>query len=127
MGDLDGDDKLDVVVTDPANAQFLVYRQSGKSGLGAGQSFPGLVGGRTVRMADFDGDKEAEVVVLSEQEKQIGRSVLADGRLSFPTPLPLSGEPVAMDVADLDGDKTPEVLYVARTRAEGPTRTRSAA
>lgn len=119
LGDLDGDDKLDVVVTDPANAQFLVYRQDGKSGLGAGQSFPGLVGGRTVRMADFDGDKKAEVVVLSEQEKQIGRSVLADGRLSFPTPLPLSGEPVAMDVADLDGDKTPEVLYVARTPAEG--------
>jgi len=118
LGDLDGDEKLDVVVTDPANAQFLVYRQGGKSGLGAGQSFPGLVGGRTVRMADFDGDKKAEVVVLSEQEKQIGRSVLADGRLSFPTPLPLGGEPVAMDVADLDGDKTPEVLYVARTRAD---------
>ncbi len=118
LGDLDGDDKLDVVVTDPANAQFLVYRQIGKSGLGAGQSFPGLVGGRTVRMADLDGDKKAEIVVLSEQEKQIGRSVLADGRLTFPTPLPLSGEPVAMDVADLDGDKTPEVLYVARTRTE---------
>ena len=106
-------------MTDPANAQFLVYRQDGKSGLGAGQSFPGLVGGRTVRLADFDGDKKAEVVVLSEQEKQIGRCVLADGRLTFPTPLPISGEPVAMDVADLDGDKAPEVLYVARTRADG--------
>ncbi len=27
LGDLDGDGKADVVVTDPANAQFLVYRQ----------------------------------------------------------------------------------------------------
>ena len=49
LGDLDGDGKADVVVTDPANAQFLVYRQSGRAGLGASQSFPGLVGGKTVR------------------------------------------------------------------------------
>ena len=119
VGDLDGDGKADVVVTDPANAQFLVFRQSGKSGLGSSQTFPGLVGGKTVKLADFDGDGKAEVIVLSEQEKQIGRSVLADGRLSFPTPLPLSGEPVALDVADLDGDKTPEVVYVARTKTNG--------
>jgi hypothetical protein len=118
LGDLDGDKKTDVVVTDPANARFLVYRQ-GQGGLGTSQSFPGLLEGRTVRMADLDGDGKAEVYVLSEQEKQIGRSVLADGRLTFPTPLPLSGEPVAMDLADLDGDKTPEVAYVARTRSKG--------
>ncbi len=119
LGDLDGDGKTDVVVTDPANARFLVYRQSGTSGLGSGQTFPGLVGGRTVRLADLDGDGKAEVYVLSEQEKQIGRSILAGGRLTFPNPLPLTGEPVALDVADLDGDKTPEILYVARTRNNG--------
>ncbi|SIO62659.1 Repeat domain-containing protein [Singulisphaera sp. GP187] len=119
LGDLDGDGKTDVVVTDPANAQFLLYRQSGRTGLGAGQSFPALVGGRTVRLADLDGNGKAEVIVLSEQEKQIGRSVLEEGRLTFPTPLPISGEPVALDVADLDGDKTPEVVYVARTKPNG--------
>jgi hypothetical protein len=121
VGDLDGDGKADVVVTDPDNAQFLVYRQSARSGLGLGssQSFPGLVGGRTVRLADFEGDGKADVVVLSTQEKQIARSTFDDGRLTFPAPLPISGEPVAMDVADLDGDKRPEVLYVARTKTDG--------
>lgn len=119
LGDLDGDKKVDVVVTDPANAQFLLYRQSGRTGLGAGQSFPALVGGRTVRIADLDGNGKSEVIVLSEQEKQIGRSHLDDGRLTFPSPLPISGEPVALDVADLDGDKTPEVVYVARTKTNG--------
>ncbi len=119
LGDLDGDGKTDVVVTDPANARFLVYRQSGRSGLGASQTFPGLVGGRTIRLADLDGDKKAEVYVLSEQEKQIGRSVLADGRLTFPSPIPISGEPVALELADLDGDKTPEILYVSRARGGG--------
>ena len=119
VGDLDGDGKKDVIVTDPANAQVWVYLQSGRSGLAAGQTFPSLGGARTVRLADLDGDGKDEVYVLSEQEKQIGRSEFVRGRLSFPTPMPLTGEPVAMDVADLDGDKIPEVLYVARTKPGG--------
>ena len=100
LGDLDGDHRTDVVVTDPANAQFLVFRQDANGSLGTSQTFPSLLGGRTVRLADLDGDGNDEVIVLSEQEKQIGRSLLADGRLAFPTPLPVSGEPVALDLAD---------------------------
>ncbi len=121
LGDLDGDGKQDVVVTDPSNAQVWAFLQSGRSGLGAGLTFPSLVGARTVHLADLDGDHKDEVYVLSEQEKQIGRSEFARGRLSFPTPLPITGEPVAMDLADLDGDKTPEILYMARTRPGADT------
>jgi hypothetical protein len=117
IGDLDGDGKADVVVTDPANAQFLVYKQ-GKGSLGTAQTFPGLAGGKTVAVADFDGDKKGEVIVLSQQEKQIGRSVLTDGRLSFPAALPTSGEPVALEVGDLDGDQTPEILYAVSTPSD---------
>ena len=109
VGDLDGDKRKDVVVTDPANAQVWLYRQGGRSGLSAGQTFPGLLGGRIVHLADLDHDGKDEVYVLSEQEKQIGRSTMENGRVSFPTPLPITGEPVAMDLADLDGDKTPGV------------------
>jgi hypothetical protein len=116
LGDLDGDGKKDVVVTDPAGAQVWVYPQSGRSGLGAAQTFPSLVGARTVHLADLDGDRKDEVYVLSEQEKQIGQSEFARGRLTFPTPLPITGDPVAMDLADLDGNKTPEILYVSRTK-----------
>ena len=72
----------------------------------------------TVRLAPLEPGGKDEVYVLSEQEKQIGRSVFEKGRLSFPTPLSLTGEPAAMDVADLDGDKAPEILYVARAKAK---------
>ncbi len=118
IGDLDGDSKADVVVTDPANAQFLVYLQ-GETGLVRGQTYPNLAGGRALAVADLDANGQGEVIVLSEQEKQIGRSVFEDGRLTFPAPLPTSGDPVAMDVADLDGDSSPEILYVARNQKSG--------
>ena len=73
-------------------------------------------------MADVDGDKKAEIYILSEKEKQIGRSTLnGNGRLSFPTPLPTEGEPVALEVADIDGDKKPEIVYVTRGKAENST------
>ena len=113
VGDLNGDKRKDVIVTDPANAQVWVYLQTGHSGLSSGQTFPSLGNVRTVRILPGS-DGKAEVYVLSEQEKQIGRSTFENGRLSFPSPLALEGDPVVMDVADLDGDKIPEIVYVAR-------------
>jgi hypothetical protein len=117
VGDLDGDKRKDIVVSDPANAQIWLYRQGLRSGLSAGQSFPGLLGGRAIRLADLDKDGRDEVYVLSEQEKQIGKSTMEQGRVSFPTPLPISGEPVTLDLADLDGDKIPELLYLSKTKS----------
>ncbi|HEX3450979.1 MAG TPA: VCBS repeat-containing protein [Isosphaeraceae bacterium] len=118
VGDLDGDHRKDVIVTDPANAQVWVYVQSGRAGLSAGLTFPSLGNARTVRLAHQESGGKDEVYVLSEQEKQVGRSIFEKGRLSFPTPLSLTGEPVAMDVVDLDGDKAPEILYVSRAKAK---------
>jgi FG-GAP-like repeat len=120
VGDLDGDHKKDVIVTDPANAQVWVYLQTGRSGLSSGLTFPSLGNARTVRLAQqAEADTKNEVYVLSEQEKQIGRSAFEKGRLTFPTPISLIGEPAAMDVADLDGDKAPELVYVERSRITG--------
>ena len=117
LGDLDGDKRKDIVVTDPANAQVWLYRQSGHSGLSAGQAFPGLLGGKTARLGDLDHDGKDELYVLSEQEKQIGRSTLENDRVTFPAPLAITGEPVAMDLADLDGDRQAELVYVVKTKS----------
>ncbi len=113
VADLNGDKRKDVIVTDPANAQVWIYLQTGHSGLSSGQTFPSLGNVRTVRVLPGS-DGKAEVYVLSEQEKQIGRSTFENGRLSFPSPLALEGDPVVMDVADLDGDKISEIVYISR-------------
>ncbi len=122
IGDLNGDGLADLVSTDPNTAQFQVYLQGGPGkGLGAGKMFPGLVNGSTVKLADLDKDGKAEVLVLSEKERQIGRSKFAGERLTFPVALPIKGEPVALEVGDLDNDGTPEVAYITRDRAQNST------
>ncbi|WP_165252716.1 FG-GAP repeat domain-containing protein [Paludisphaera soli] len=121
VGDVDGDKRKDVVVTDPANAQVWLYRQAGEAGLSTGESFPGLLGGKGTVLADLDGDGRDEVYVLSEQEKQIGRSRFDEGRLSFPSALPIKGEPVAMALADVEESGKPALVYAARTKPGADT------
>lgn len=115
VGDLDGDGRADVAVTDPANAQVWAYLQSRQVGLSNGRSFPSLSGARIARSAPTPEGKGEALYVLSDSEKQIGRSTFENGRLSFPSPLPTDGEPVAMDVGDFNGDGAADVVYIART------------
>jgi hypothetical protein len=124
-GDLDGDGITEVVVSDPEAAQVITFRRARKQS----ESFetvrlsPSLIGVRSIRVGDLDGDGRAEVYVLSEKEKQIGRGVWKDGRLSFPTPLPIvSGEPIAFELADFDGDGKRELVYAIKSRPEGKER-----
>lgn len=114
LGDINGDKLTDVVVSDPETAQMLVYRQTKEQGLDLGQTYPGLLGVEQLRVEDIDGDGRAEVFVLSAREKIIGVSSLTDQRLSFPKVLPIKGEPVAFELSDLDGNQSPELIYVAK-------------
>lgn len=122
VGDLDGDGLFDVVVTDPAAAQMIVFRQQRNIGLDLGSTFPGLVGAEQVRIGDVDGDGKNEVVVLSAKERTIGISRLQDGRLTFPQGVPLDREPTAIDLADLDRDGRPEIIYVGKKKAGASNR-----
>jgi hypothetical protein len=121
-GDLDGDGLTDVVVADPDAARMIVFRQRKGAALEQGQAFSGLVGADQIRVQDLDGNGTVEVIVLSTKEKTIGVSRMQDGRLTFPQALPLAGkEPIALEVADLDGDKRPDVIYLTKARAARET------
>jgi len=117
IGDVDGDRKLDVVVTDPAAAQMIVFRQREGSGLDLGTTFPGLVSAKHVRVADLDDDGKAEVYVLSDKEATLGVSKFEDERLIFPKPLPVGPDPMSFDMADMTGDGKGELIVLAKGSA----------
>ena len=113
-GDVTGDGLSDVVVTDPDGARMLLFRQHKGSGLDTGTEFPGLLGASQVRLGDADGDKRAEVYVLSLKEKVIATAKFSEGRLTFPVALPLKEgeEPIAFEMSRF-GDVS-RIDYVAR-------------
>ena len=84
VGDIDGDGRNDVVITDPEKAQVLVYRQNGIDGLGTVEAFPGLLGAVNAVIADVDGDRQADVILMSDKEAAIAVSSFKEGRLTFP-------------------------------------------
>jgi hypothetical protein len=112
--DIDGDGLTDVVVTDPGRGQFLVLRGQPDSGLGPVTAYPGLKDMRKVRAARL-GDAPGEALaVLSLDEKLIALSRFEGGRLSFPQTVAVTGEPQAMELADLNGDGAIDLAYVAK-------------
>jgi len=114
LGDVNGDKRIDVVVTEPGSAQVAVYLQDEGGGLGGRKLFPSLSSSDAVRVADLDGDGRGEVLVLSSAEKALGVSRWdAEGRLPFPTLLEIKGVPKAFDVGDLDGDGRADLAVVA--------------
>ncbi|MHC4432773.1 MAG: FG-GAP repeat domain-containing protein [Planctomycetota bacterium] len=114
LGDFDGDGLLDVTITDPGPAELILYRQMAGIGLAEPVRFPAFADITNISAADIDDDGRTELGVLSVKEKVIGLSRFENGRLSFPKPIELTGEPVAMELADVDGDGTTDCLYISK-------------
>jgi hypothetical protein len=75
--------------------------------------FPAFADITSLSSADIDGDNKSELAVLSVKEKIIGISKFEDNRLSFPKPLEITGEPLAMEVEDVDNDGKMDCLYIS--------------
>jgi len=114
LGDMDGDGLTDCVTVDPDAAQIILF-EGGPDGLGAGRAFPALAKTTDVCVADLDGDGRGAVLTASPEEKMIGVSRYADGRLTFPSPLVTADKPFVVAAGSLTPDgKADRLAYVTR-------------
>ncbi|HEX41424.1 MAG TPA: VCBS repeat-containing protein [Phycisphaerales bacterium] len=116
LADVTGDALSDVVISDPATAEVILYRQVGGVGLAEPVRFPSFAEISSIAAARMDdtGNGKVALAVLSVKEKAIGLCGFDEGRITFPTLLDTVGEPLAMDLADMDGDGRTDCVYVSK-------------
>jgi hypothetical protein len=118
IGDFDGDKLIDIVISNPGAAELVWYKQLSGVGLAEPAKFPSLAEADSLSAADIDGDGKLELGVLSTREKTIGISKFESGRLIFPKAVDLTGEPLAMELNDMDSDKSADCIYVCRSQSD---------
>jgi hypothetical protein len=114
VGDFDGEGLTDLVVSSPGAAELVLYRQHAGLGLSEPNRFPAFADITSLSVADIDGDDKSELAVLSVKEKVIGLTEFDNERLVFPKPVTVTGEPLAMELADMDGNGKADCVYVSR-------------
>jgi hypothetical protein len=111
--DVNGDGLTDLLVAEPDSGQLSVYLQQQDGALGPARKFPTLTGVTELAVADWDGDGQPEVFVLSADERQLGVSQIeANGRVAFPKAVALDGRPLAMTVGPLAPGAKPALAVI---------------
>jgi len=113
-GDFDGDGLTDLIASAPEAAELILYKQIQDLGLAEPLRFPAFTDITDLSVADIDNDGKTEIAVLSVKEKVLGLTKYLDARLSFPKPIDLDGEPLAMQLADVDGNHSTDCLYICK-------------
>jgi FG-GAP-like repeat/IPT/TIG domain/Secretion system C-terminal sorting domain/FG-GAP repeat len=123
-GDLDGDGKPDLVVTNGVGgASISIYRNTST---GSTISFaprvdlPVVGGPYGVTIGDLDGDGKPDIVVANNGANQVSfyRNTSVAGSLSFAARLDITvgSTPFGIAIGDLDGDGKPDIVV----NGEGP-------
>src|SRR2546422_16036 len=93
--DVNRDELADLLVAEPDSGQLTVFFQKPDGSLAAPRTFPTLTGVSEIAVADWDGDRNPEVFLLSLDERQVGVTQLdSNGRIPFPRILPTEGRPL---------------------------------
>ena len=125
--DVNGDGRPDLLVAEPASGQLSVYLQQADGSLASPKTFPTLAGVSQIVAADMDGDGKPSIFLLSQDERAVGVTQFdKNGRLPFPTLLPLDGKPLVMAVGPLKAGAKPTLAIIVDKDGQRSLVTRSA-
>jgi hypothetical protein len=111
--DVDGDGRADLIVAEPESGQLSVYLQQADGTLAAPKTFPSLAGVSQIAVSDWNQDGHPEIFLLSQDENSVAMTQFdKNGRLPFPTPLPLDGKPLLMAVGALKPGAKPTLAVL---------------
>jgi len=117
LSDMDGDGDDDLLVANPSEAEVVLFFKA-ETGFLAPKHFPSFSSISSISSGRFYHDEAMHLVVVSADEKTIGRSTLGQaGRLLFPKALAIGeGDPVVCEAMDLDRDGFDELVLVSETK-----------
>jgi hypothetical protein len=102
-----------LLVAEPASGQLSVYFQQPDGSLAPPKTFPTLAGVSQLAAADWNGDGHADIFLLSRDENAVGVAQFdKNGRLPFPTLIPLDGKPLVMAVGALKPGAKPSLCVL---------------
>jgi len=124
LGDLDGDGRLDAVVTNSQNeVNVLISQGDGRFATGVAYPAEMINNGapRSLAVGDLSGDGRPDVVVGNVQQGNVSLYLnLGDGRLQAVggNPLSVNCQPVAMALYDLNRDGSSDVVIACNNPSE---------
>jgi hypothetical protein len=102
-----------LLVAQPDSGQISVYLQQPDGSLAEPQTFPTLAGVSQLAAADWNKDGKSEIFLLSQGENAVGVTQFdKNGRLPFPTLLPVAGKPLVMAVGPLRSGAKPALAMI---------------
>jgi hypothetical protein len=119
IGDLNGDDKVDLLVTSSAKEEgpgLSVYLNKGHGTFRTGVSPPlhgdGATGGSSVAIGDLNGDRKADLAVTSRIHAVSVLVNLGDGRFRRQLDYGTGAYPASIAIGDLNGDRRRDLVVM---------------
>ena len=117
IGDMDGDNKPDIVLTNTINNTLVVQRNTSTAEMISFENGVSFVTGTyptKIALGDFDGDNKKDVAIVNYTGKSISilKNTSVPGNLSFQSAVNYAMEtnPSNITAADLDGDGKPDLI-----------------
>jgi hypothetical protein len=111
--DVDGDGRADLIMAEPESGQISVSLQQRDGTLAPPKTFPCLAGVTQIAVSDWNENGHPAIFLLSRDENSVAVTQFdKNGRLPFPTPLPLDGKPLVMAVGALKEGGKPVLAVI---------------